>query len=644
MKTFNIKKLTIALTLPLCVMASCDYLDVVPAEQPTIYDTMKNKDDAVNFINSCYMAVENSAPFHYGTFEWSTDESVNPPLWNEPNQKTAWNLWSANDAAGYWDAYYNYIGHCHMFQNILAVSDPRGSTDADKKRWNAEADFLKGYYHSRLLAMYGPVPIVDQRLPQSTAPNEFPGRSHYDYVVEYIVDKLDAATPSLPATGSATDWGRATSAAAKAIKGRVLLYAASDLWNGKFPYADWKNTNYETPGYGYELVSRTYDVQKWHRALEANLEALQYAENEGKRKLNNLDTPPATMLSVPLPYIPGVDNSTPEGEEFAKRVLLMRTILNSNESQSNKENIWGIFQEDGRNNMHWSLWPKQLLKYGNQYAEGWCAVSPTLYSIEHFYTKAGKLPELDSDFSSKNEWLTSANINDRSEVIKLNVNREPRFYACFSFDGDDHSPLMRDGEPLRINLRSTDYQGFNNKYNRDYMVTGYLCKKYTSPDIRISTENGSHNGKNFARPLFRLAELYLNVAECYAALDDTPNALKYLNPIRERAGIPELTENMISESGMKIMDWVRNERFIELWGEGHRYYDVRRWMTAPQLLKAGAREGLNLEAAGENPSFEEFNKRVKINQQFQWNNRMYLWPIKSSEIYNDPQLIQAPGY
>ena len=97
-------------------------------------------------------------------------------------------------------------------------------------------------------------------------------------------------------------------------------------------------------------------------------------------------------------------------------------------------------------------------------------------------------------------------------------------------------------------------------------------------------------------------------------------------------------------SDMTMMDWVRNERFIELWGEGHRFYDVRRWMIAPQVLRAGAREGLNVLGAGMNPSASDLNQRTVVNQQFQWSNRMYLWPIKSDEIYNNPQLVQAPEY
>lgn len=641
--------MAIGLALPFAFLASCDYLDVVPPEQPQKEDTMTDATDAVNFINSCYIAVESNSPFVYSTYEWSTDESVDPPLWSGNNQKTAWNLWASTNAAGYWDGYYNYNGHCHMFLNILDEVTPRGSTEETRAEWRAEAAFLQAYYHARLLAMYGPIPIVDTRVPQSTLPDEFPGRSHYDYVVNYIVQKLDEAIPHLPVKRQADDWGRATSVAAKALKGRVLLYAASDLWNGKFPYNNWRNTSYETPGYGKELVSRMYDPQKWQRALEANLDALQLAEdqdkdNGGQRRLVDMTALPRTLDDVPLPYIPGVDTTSVEGKEFAKRVLMLRSITNSDENDGNREIIWGVFMQDSRAWLNFAPWPKRIVQYNNNWIDGWCAISPTLYTAEHYYTKDGKLPEKDKGFAKRSEWLTSANLADRPEVIKLNVNREPRFYANLSFDGDDYSPVMCGGAPLRINLRDANQQGYNpNLFNRDYTVTGYFCKKYTAPEIRVSNVTGTDNRKNYAKPLFRLAELYLNIAECYAALGDNTNAIKYLNPIRLRAGVPALTEADINED-MSMMDWVRSERFIELWGEGHRYYDVRRWMTAPQLLKADAREGLNVAGAGTNPTFNNLNKRTVINQQFQWNNRMYLWPIKSDEIYNDPQLVQAPGY
>lgn len=95
------------------------------------------------------------------------------------------------------------------------------------------------------------------------------------------------------------------------------------------------------------------------------------------------------------------------------------------------------------------------------------------------------------------------------------------------------------------------------------------------------------------------------------------------------------------------MDWVRNERFVELYEEGHRYYDLRRWAIAPNMLKAGVRYGLNGLGAA-NPSFEQFNQPTLINQPFTWDNRLYLLPVWTGngidELYSNPQMVQAPNY
>ncbi len=141
--------------------------------------------------------------------------------------------------------------------------------------------------------------------------------------------------------------------------------------------------------------------------------------------------------------------------------------------------------------------------------------------------------------------------------------------------------------------------------------------------------------------LIRLSELYLNLAECDAALGNEKDALVSLNVVRKRAGVRDVTTADFSL--MSLTDWIRNERYVELFAEGHRYYDARRWMIAPQVFKSGVREGLNA-VEKKDPTFEEFNRRTKVDQPFQWSDRMYLLPIPSSEIYNNPQLVQSQGY
>ena len=65
-------------------------------------------------------------------------------------------------------------------------------------------------------------------------------------------------------------------------------------------------------------------------------------------------------------------------------------------------------------------------------------------------------------------------------------------------------------------------------------------------------------------------------------------------------------------------------------------------MVAPQYLSAGKREGLNA-VEKMNPTFAEFNQRVKVNQPYKWSTRMYILPIIQSEIGKNTNLVQAPG-
>lgn len=65
--------------------------------------------------------------------------------------------------------------------------------------------------------------------------------------------------------------------------------------------------------------------------------------------------------------------------------------------------------------------------------------------------------------------------------------------------------------------------------------------------------------------------------------------------------------------------------------------------AAPEVFAAGVRKGLNMEQV-EEPTFEELNQPVIVNQDYKWENRMYLAPIFANETYKNPQMVQAPEY
>lgn len=631
----NIKLYTVSLIIAMgAAVASCDFLEVVPAEKPTLPDATKDYNATLGFLYSCYAGIQN--PVYFSRAEGSADEFAIPELWGYACQNVGYGLYTPSNLIDHrWGTYYRFIGQCHLF--LQELENAKGITDADKIRWIAEAKFLIAYYHFEVLRFYGPCPITDSYIAMDTPNSEYNGRSHYDYVTNWIVDLLDEASFDLPTTIRDNEWGRATVAIAKSIKARALVYAASPLWNGEFPYPNWTN-KVETPGYGTELVSRTYDRSKWERALTACNEALEAADAEGFELFR--DETLYSNANISLPYIPGM-SSNAEFDAFKKKVLLMRYVINAKPTEGNREFVWGL--NVGNDQMVIHALPTRVIQQSNgNWYNGYSGIAPTLNSAEFFYTANGKTPAMDQNFAREDEWFTSGNLTGREDIIKLNIGREPRFYAWFAFDGGDYGSRIKNGQPLKLQLRNDQQQGLNpGLFNRDHCSTGYMSQKYLRPDAVVNASGSLSIGGDVPRPLVRMAELYLNLAECQAALGNT-DAIETLNIIRDRAGVPLLQESDIT-SEMPLIEWVRNERFIELWGEGHRYYDVRRWVQAPKYFAAGVRKALNIEEK-QNPSFEEFNKPVQLARPYLWETRMYMAPIFYNEAYKNPQMVQAPGY
>jgi hypothetical protein len=109
--------------------------------------------------------------------------------------------------------------------------------------------------------------------------------------------------------------------------------------------------------------------------------------------------------------------------------------------------------------------------------------------------------------------------------------------------------------------------------------------------------------------IYRLADMILMRAEALNELGKTPDAIPLLNQIRTRAGLAATTATSQAELRLAL----ENERFLELAFEGKRYYDLKR--TGRYAAVTG-------------------------NPDPNW----LRWPITSTEITKNPNLIQNPGY
>ena len=142
-----------------------------------------------------------------------------------PDATCDYGFGSDNGSAFGW--HYKGIRQANLIlKNINRVVDADNTWKQDVK---GQALFCRAMQHYELFRYYGGVPIITKPLDGNgkiSAP-----RSSVKSVVDSVVKWCDEAAALLPATRSTADYGRITKLAALALKSRILLYAASPLYN-----------------------------------------------------------------------------------------------------------------------------------------------------------------------------------------------------------------------------------------------------------------------------------------------------------------------------------------------------------------------------------------------------------------------------
>src|SRR5699024_1333599 len=111
------------------------------------------------------------------------------------------------------------------------------------------------------------------------------------------------------------------------------------------------------------------------------------------------------------------------------------------------------------------------------------------------------------------------------------------------------------------------------------MPTGYGLKKFLDP-AHLPFGYATLSDQDFV--IFRYAEILLMYAEAQNELSGPDNTVhEAVNKIRNRAGLPDLDPSL---SQAEMRDKIRHERRIEFAFEGLRYYDLKRWRTADEVL------------------------------------------------------------
>ena len=616
---------------------SCDnYLDIVPDQTQQVDLLFERKEVAYTALATCYAYLPKNDGV-YTSFMTMSDE-ITTPISKETDgvrimkgQQSASNpkfgLWSGwSDQGSLWEG----IRHCNiLIENIHNVVD---MSEEEMNSWAAEAKFLKAYYHFLLFTYYGPIPIVDENLPISASDNEVRvKRSTVDQSVDYIVQTIDDAILDLPVRElSSNDLGRIDQVIAKSTKSRVLLYAASPLFNGNSEmYSGFINED------GEHYFNQTYDQTKWDLAKDASLDAINAALENGVGLYEFSSTPP------------NYEDEYEESEFLRTLYDLKYTIVD----KWNSELIWGN-SNPVRDNDWWQMQAACMMKNpsASSVEAAWQWIAPTLRIAELFYTENGLPIDQDLTYDFQNRFNTAtvgASQNYQAQygttTAKLNLNREPRFYSSLGFDRGYNRTW---GNLWQLRMKKGEIHG-RIANSDDYLITGYALKKLVHPD---SEGDGYNKIVTYAWPMIRLSELYLNYAE---AINESvgPNQEAYdaLNAVRERAGISSVEDawgnasisatlnKHTTQDGFREI--IRQERLIELSFEGNRYNDIRRWKQAEQYFNSPV-FGWSVDET----SVSGYYNITQVGTRSFNSPRDYFHPISINEITINPNLTQNLGW
>lgn len=447
-------------------------------------------------------------------------------------------------------------GRIRNINDFIAGVEGSTLSQQQKDELLGQAHFFRAWMYFNVVKWYGGVPIVTEV--QNPEVGTFTPRSSTKECFQFIINECNTAAQQLAATTtnggwSGSDWGRVTSGTALALKGRALLLWASPLFNRKNETSRWTDA---------------------YTQMKNDLSTIKSCGHDLFKTANNLNGSDFALQFMQL-------TKNPE----AVFVTLHNSITTESDEQQN--NPWEA-----------KVRPKNTAGSG-------LAASYTLVNL--FPDKNGIIVPGTGTY----KWLKPSGTYDKNYPF---VDRDPRFYRTFAFPGvkwaysgdptkkDPNNPSYGNGKNYVLwnyvwyttddDTKRDDKTGSDAARAADNFLTSkssiYVRKKSDDGGIKGATQMYTYMAdydqpfKTSAAPLIelRFAEVLLNLAEAACGANDVEAALGYLNQVRTRAGVRNLTtaDFQGGDNQAACMSAILYERQVEFAYEGKRFYDMRRWM------------------------------------------------------------------
>lgn len=534
-----------------------------------------------------------------------------------------------------WEAMYGNIKNVNVL--LANIDDVPVDSESDAElleRIKGEAYFIRAFNYTNLFRSYGGLVLVSE--PFELGEDFLSAtRSSLDETLDFILADIDQAIQLLPEKDE-MEQGRATKGASAALKSRLLSWSTGELMHGGYS---------SDPLVSFQSRSREALLQEAKTTAKAIMDG-----NYGHYALTGTtDDPPSPMTEEDVQmYSDNFFNIFTQTGEW------------------NDEVIWGIQHKQSEGNL-----VRQNQWWGPNGYHNWGNNNPLEPVVRKFEMADGSPFDWDK-YNPGDENFRVATSEELASDPELNpyAGREPRFYATVLYDGALWQPRpddMAGSDPVGIvktgyflgagisgfsglnqdafndaiddfvddavgqeyvaglDTRQADIEGWNGTKN------GYYVKKYMEPDIA-----GQYFQNQNTWIEFRYAEVVLDYAEACIELGDVEEGITAVNMIRNRAGLPD----RVTSDQAQAREWYRNERQIELFGEGDRYYTMRKWMIAEEVIEDVHPMRIFHFEDGTIWNYDEST----VPDARTFNQNAYWQPISRSEMNKAPELTNNPGY
>ncbi len=491
----------------------------------------------------------------------------------DPSVPTSLDVWSHN---------YGYINGCNTFlKNADKIPMKSATEEAKLSRLKGEAYALRAWSYIDLASRYGGVVLITE--PFQLNDDFKKERSSFENTVHLIVSDLDQAAALLPLNYSdGKDWGRMTKGAALALKSRILLYAASPLFNESKIQEKWK-----------------------------------IAANAAK-----------AVIDLGIYSLYGNENTY---KDIFLTSRNSEVILSKGHDPVVNDGDFGYFQVvEGLGGG----------TDGNGYASGWSTTMVSQNLVDAFEFKDGTAFDWNNPLHASNPYKNRDPRLYSSVTIDGSpwVNNIPVQFWITEKNNNFNTPVYQNDN---FSTPNSSFLVDNLIYGRNSQANPVT--KGDAPQLNYIYRKSMNNNYNIEEQttpfpvswiIIRYSEIYLNFAEASFEIGDEVNALLYLNQIRNRVGMPS-----VNLSGVDLRDKIRHERQVELCLEGHRYFDARRWKIAENVF---SKPIYGISIVKDKNSDKKVYRKFKYEDR-QFPSQYYLQPVPLAEIQRSG-IIQNPGY